>query len=490
MRRTPAQSTPRVAEGPSLSAQRGNKIAIGGVFLLLVLVLQLKPIDDVDIFWQVKLGQLTIATGELIERDVFSYTHAGKPTPTIGWLAQVIYAGLYEMGGWRAIQLLHVTLFAAAFGIAGLTASHLSSQGRYPVPFILVVGIYLGVMAGLSNADVRPQSFALLGFAAALYIARLGPFSGRGLAGIGVIAILWQNTHPSLSLGVLALGVLALGEWLTRWRQPAHPAPLFLSLATGILALAQLATPMGWHIFDVSTANLHVARDLLKVSEWLPPWDPSVRPAMAGFFLSGGIALVLLIINRPNLCLGDWLLLLSMTGLSLYASRFALFWGIALIPLWTQWLESVRPPHRFAWREAPWSPLAVLAAVYSLPAVLQGKALPHDPLGECLETLGMAVPAGRIYNYREWGGPLIFRGFPQWQVTIDGRLYLYDDQDWQDYADVVQGRVDLDKIMTKYSPDAFVLHPTYHMALIGMLDASQQHRRLFIDPLCAVYTSH
>lgn len=267
---------------PSPAAQRGNLVAIGGFFLLLVLVLQLKPIDDVDIFWQVKLGQLMIATGELIEQDVFTYTHAGEPTPTIGWLAQVIYAWLYDLGGWRAIQLLHATLFAAAFGIAGLTASNLSNQGRYPVPFTLVVGIYLGLMAGLSNADVRPQSFALLGFAAVLYLTRLGPFSGPGLASIGVIAILWQNTHPSLSLGVLAVGTMAAGGWLTRWRRPNNPTPVFLSLATGILALAQLATPMGWDIFDVSAANVHVARDLLQVSEWLPPWDPSVRPAMTG----------------------------------------------------------------------------------------------------------------------------------------------------------------------------------------------------------------
>lgn len=486
-------------EGPTPSppAWRATLVAIGGVFLVLVLVLQLKPIDDIDIFWQVKLGQLMIATGQLIERDVFTYTHAGEPTPTLGWLAQVIYALLYDLGGWRAIQLLHATLFAAAFGIAGLTASRLISQGPYPVPFTLVIGIYLGAMAGLSNADVRPQSFALLGFAAVLYLARLGPFSGLGLAGIGLIAILWQNTHPSLSLGVLAVGALAAGGWLTRWRQTHHPAPIFLTLATGILTLAQLATPMGWHIIDVSAANLHVSRDILQVSEWLPPWDPSVRPAMTGFFLSGGVALALLILCKPNVTLGDWLLLFAMTSLTLHAARFALFWGIALIPLWTQWLEALRPEHRFSWRELPWRPrvllvaaLGGLAAAYTLPALIQDKPLPHDPLGECLGTLGMAIPAGRIYNYREWGGPLIFRGYPGWQVTIDGRLYLYDDQDWQDYADVAQGRVDLGEIMTRYRPDAFVLHPNYHAALIGMLDASPQHRRLFIDSLCVAYTSH
>lgn len=484
-------------EGPNPSppARRGTLVAIGGVFLLLVILAQLKPIADVDIFWQVQLGQLMITTGGLIEHDVFTYTHFDEPVPTVGWLAQVIYAWLYDLGGWRAIQLLHATLFASAYGIAGLTASRLLSQGRYPVPFTLVVGIYLGVIAGLSNADVRPQSFALMGFAAVLYLTRHGPFTAWGLAGIGLIAILWQNIHPSLSLGVLAAGAMAIGEWLTRWRHPGHPAPVFLSLATSILALAQLATPMGWQVFELSNTNLHVARELVGISEWQPVWDPAVRSAMSGFFLSGGVILVLVIARRRDLSPGDWLLLLPMTALALSAARFAIFWGIALIPLWTQWLEAIRPVHRFTWSDVNWNLsthaitwLSGLIAAFALPALIQGQPLFREPLTACLRTLATAVPAGRIYNYREWGGPLILKGHPRWQVTIDGRLYLYTDQEWQDYAAVAQGKVELEDIIAEYKPDAFVLHPNYHAPLIKMLEESGQYRQIFNDQLCTVYT--
>lgn len=438
-----------------------------------------------------------IATGDLVEQEVFTYTHAGEPTPTLGWLAQVIYAWLYDLGGWRSIQMLHATLFAAAFGLAGLTASRLLSRGRYPVPFSLLSGLILGLLPGLSNAGVRPQSFALLGFAAILYLVRLGPFGIRGLMGIGLIGILWQNTHPSLSLGVLAIGALAAGEWLTRWRQPDHPAPVFLTLATSILALAQLATPMGWQIFDTSAANLHISRDLLRINEWLPPWDPSTRPAMSGFFLAGGITLILLVARGRDLRLADGLFVLVMTGMALYAARFALFWGIALIPLWTQWLEAVRPADRLSWSH-PTGTLGVpriarrvglvgLAAVYTLPTLIQAKPHFHYDVAECLGTLASAVPAGHIYNFREWGGPLILQGHPQWQVTIDGRLYLYPVQDWLEYTHVAQGRVELEEIMARYKPAAFVLHPGFHRGLIGLLEASGQYRRLFSDPLCVAY---
>lgn len=482
---------------PSPPAQRGSLIVLGGVFLVLVLIIQLKPINDVDIFWQIKLGQLMIATGGLIEQDVFTYTHSGAPTPTLGWLAQIIYAWLYDLGGWRAVQALHATLFSAAFGIAGLTASRQHSQGRYPVLFSLITGMYLGLIPGLTNADVRPQSFALIGFAAVLYLSRVGPFTGRGVVGIGLIAIFWQNTHPSLLLGILAIGALAAGEWLTKWRHPDHPAPLYLTLATAILTLAQLATPMGWQIFKVSAANLLVAREILYINEWLPPWDPSVRFVMYGFFLSGGITLVLLIARGHGLKPADWLLLLAMTALALYAARFALFWGIALIPLWTQCLEGIRPAQCCAWRNLPLSPGALrmaglggLAVVFALPGLVKGQPHFRFNLAECLETVAREAPDGRLYNFREWGGPLILEGFPRWQVTIDGRLYLYTNQDWQEYADVAQGRVPLADVMAKYRPDAFVLHPAFHAPLIRMLDASEQYRRIFIDNQCVAYTIH
>ena len=258
-------------------------------------------------------------------------------------------------------------------------------------------------MAGLSNADVRPQSFALLGFSVVLYLARHGPFTARGLAGVGLIAVLWQNAHPSLSLGVLAVGAMAVGEWLFKWRHPSHPAPVFLSLATTILALAQLATPMGWQIFEVSNTNLHVARVLLRISEWQPVWDPAVRHAMSGFFLSGGVVLVLVLARRRDLNPGDWLLLLVMTVLALSAARFAIFWAIALIPLWTQCLEAIRPAHRFAWsnvncnsstKAITWLSLVMVA--FAPFFLIQGQPLFRESLTACLHTLATAVPLGRI----------------------------------------------------------------------------------------------
>jgi len=47
--------------------------------------------------------------------------------------------------------------------------------------------------------------------------------------------------------------------------------------------------------------------------------------------------------------------------------------------------------------------------------------------------------------------------------------------------------VELDDIMARYSPEAFVLHPDFHAPLIRMLEASGQYQLLYNDQLCVAY---
>ncbi|NIP84805.1 MAG: hypothetical protein GTO03_04305, partial [Planctomycetales bacterium] len=79
--------------------------------------------------------------------------------------------------------------------------------------------------------------------------------------------------------------------WLRdRTRRP----PWDLVAILGLIGLAQVATPMGWDIFALSRRNLTVSRDWLQVTEWLPPWSPTVLHAMLLFWLVLGMAVLLL----------------------------------------------------------------------------------------------------------------------------------------------------------------------------------------------------
>ena len=104
-----------------------RNIALLLLFASVVLFLQFRPNGDVDLFWQVKTGELAIQRGELIRTDPFTATHAGDPISTIGWLCQLSYAALHNAGGWRLLHQLNAVLCAGAFLIAALSAGRKTS---------------------------------------------------------------------------------------------------------------------------------------------------------------------------------------------------------------------------------------------------------------------------------------------------------------------------------------------------------------------------
>jgi hypothetical protein len=93
-----------------------------------------------------------------------------------------------------------------------------------------------------------------------------------------------------------------------------------------------------------------------------------------------------------------------------------------------------------------------------------------------LRELKVQFPRARIFNYREFGGALEYVGYPDWRVFIDGRLYLYDDKTWEVYHRAALGN-DLSLVERLVSEhDLFILHSSYHKALIGVLELNPSLR--------------
>ena len=89
----------------------------------------------------------------------------------------------------------------------------------------------------------------------------------------------------------------------------------------------------------------------------------------------------------------------------------------------------------------------------------------------------------RLHDHRR----LILAGHPDWEVAIDGRLYLYSRQDWLNYSDAALGRLTLSDIMAKYRPDAFFLHPDFHTKLIAELREAGVSTKIYQDEQCSLY---
>ena len=149
----------------------------------------------------------------------------------------------------------------------------------------------------------------------------------------------------------------------------------------------------------------------------------------------------------------------------------------------------------FLWRGEHPVPRAIVIAVVLcggalallVPSTFQRSVKDEFALAEGLAQLRSVVPQGRIYNYREWGGPLILAGHPDWQVAIDGRLYLYDESDWDRYNSAALGEVPVAELEEQYQPDAFFLKPSFHVNLIELLSETPRWREAYSDDNCSIF---
>jgi hypothetical protein len=185
-----------------------------------------------------------------------------------------------------------------------------------------------------------------------------------------------------------------------------------------------------------------------------------------------------------------------MTVLALSSARFALFWAIVMTPIWAVWIEQAKPRHLFDWPgDCVVGKLIVVASavigiilVVILPPLIRPSIIDRRlvPL-RGLAHLKSVLPKGRIYNTREYGGPLTFFGYPDWLVALDGRLYLYDGATWKEYVDAAQGKVLIEELVCRHQPDAFFLNTGFHQEFIEKLRQSRAWSEVYHDSQCAVF---
>lgn len=292
------------------------------------------------------------------------------------------------------------------------------------------------------------------------------------------------------------MAVLVLITWIAVFKNSHTGKPWGLSVMFLIVCAAQLATPLGWNVFEINAKNSLVSREWLGVSEWLPPWHESIRNIMIVFWVALALSAGLIIKLKGKVRLVDLSSFMVLALLTLYAARFALFWALTMVPIWAMWIEQAKPINLFSWQGdgtiSKWilfvTVLVSLTLVVSIvqvtrPSIIDHKSVPIQGIAR----LKSILTHGRIYNYREYGGPLIFADYPHWQVALDGRLYLYDKAVWIDYSNIALGKVPLKKVIDRHKPDAFFLHPGFHRSFIALLRNSGNWKEFYADAYCVIF---
>ena len=243
-----ARPSPRHPVPVADGALQWGDMAWYAAFLLLVFLVGCVQLEDPDIWWHLRTGQLIYERGEVPRTDWFTYTNPDSPWIDLHWGFQLFAAGLWHLGGVPALVLSKSLLATATFAVA-MTAV------RSNWPAWQTAACWLPSLLIFSGRNqVRPEMFSLLFLAAELAILFHARTRPRLVWLLPPIQVLWINVHALFVLGLVLWTCFVAGEAARRWlsleNEKTNAEPVRTTFrrwlaVSALMAAATLANPYG-----------------------------------------------------------------------------------------------------------------------------------------------------------------------------------------------------------------------------------------------------
>ncbi len=420
--------------------------------------------SDSDMFWHLTSGEWMLDHGQILDRDLFSYTREGQPYSVGQWLGQIVLALAYRAGGWLGIDVLRAALVGVAtFFLARLTLRVQPHVGWAALPILSTV-----LVSRLVWGE-RPQLFTLALFALVLDVVLATRADGRvwRLALLPPLFLVWANLHNAFVLGIAILAIATIDTLLER---VAGQRRAFVLALVGALALAQ-----------VNPAGAGAIGRAVAYGALLPDWIVEDRPldvlSPAGVLFA---TLLLLALGAALACgregIADRLgapllwpgLIPVFTVLALAIQRETPYACIVLGPFVAAMVPDALGRPRVADLLVPRA--AALAACVALAAALVSFAALTAPREPDLSRYPVGALArldplrGNLLNEYDWGGYLI-RYSPAHPTFVDGRgeaLFVPDVV--RDFQTVAKLRSGYREVLARWDIRVALLRPDRPLA--------------------------
>jgi len=363
-----------------------------------------------DTFFHLRTGQGIWERGALAS-EMFSHTFPGRPWLNHEWLSQLLFYGVFALGG-----PLLLTLVTGACAFIAVMASWRLTRGNNDIGVVLLLSLLILIAPAWA---VRPPALSL-----ALLMLAMWLVIRDKIAWLPVLTIVWANAHGVVLLGVVIACVNAFEALV--WSRRQFPRAFVVAV---LCAAAPMATPLGWHYWLRVAQTVDEAR-LLGIDEYRSAFaDLSSLP----FWLLAG-ALAAVVVPRARR-LRDWdrtdrLLVITSCVVgagAIISIRNAPSFALLAAPAISRLVHGsdVRRPRPL--RRAGYAAIAVaLTAALAIVGFFWrdgGAALGWRPISApALHAIRNC--AGPIYNEHGDGGTLIWF-VPEQPVFVDGRLEAY-----------------------------------------------------------------
>jgi hypothetical protein len=489
---------------------RSDKIVFAAFALAvftLAFLFGLTYVSEADALWHLKSGELIYQFGPQYA-DSFSFRTQGKEWLDAQWFFQLAIFLIYKFADFGGLSVFCALSIAATWLLLFLLPG---GKKHYPATLLLVT---LGLWASTRRFNLRPEVATYL--VLALYILVLEKNRGKNRKTVYLLAPL-QTLLANLE-GLWPIGLFLIGAYLAEdvflnyreKRKLSGPESKRLCLTLTLATAASIITP--YHIKGflfpllllrqvVSSANAvnQLILDLMPV--FYPGDTVFIRIPLLILIALSGLAFCLSRSFRP----AHYLIWLAFLYLGLTANRNAELLALAAVGFgsihFAQYLENARAKIKIIYP-------AVLAIALSL-AVFFAAALPTNyfyKLERSGRRFGAGFPArayplaaakflkdngwkGKLYNEMISSGFLIWAGWPDWKVYVDGRVEVYGPDLLTDYTRTLKDPRYFEEEDRRYDFDGLFLY--YRLGnLWKVIRYAADHRQwvpVYADPKVIIF---
>jgi hypothetical protein len=394
----------------------------------------LVPMDETDLFFNLRLGEVVLRTHSVPTTNLLSFTWPDARDVNLAWLFQIVLAVAHRAGGVPATVILKTAFVLATFVVLWRVG-----RRRGANPALLGAALALAAWAAEPRFVERPHLVTFLGLALTmLAVERAEAGARRWLWMLIPAGLIWANANSCFFLAPAVLLLYALGAVIDRRRAQARTAAvLALALAPLIFATPSHAAALGYIANHFRMPSLRPLQEY-RVAVW--PLDGPF------FFLAAAVMAAIACAPR-----GRWRTFVPVIALGLlgwrrirFVAEFALLAAPAIAAAVTERLR--RAPAETGGGDASIAngthvssiAAGALAAALALLAIAPrvGDAHTGRPWIDLGVEAGL-VPGNairfaereglreRMYNDLEVGSYLTWDGWPRYRVFQDPRINGY-----------------------------------------------------------------
>lgn len=425
--------------------------------------------SDGDLPRHLLVGETIRATGAVELVDIYSFRTTGFASTPHEWLAQVIYSLFYDWLGLGGVVILAALLITLAWGLVFNNANRRSGS-----LLIALVLTGVGVTASLIHGLPRPHLFSYV--LIPVWIMTLEHTGNKPSLWwrLPLIMLLWVNLHGMFVLGIAIWGIYLVDALFeTPWRTwLKHPGIRSLLAGGGLSLLATLFSPSGYHIWATIASlggNAYIKSRVIEYQsanfQIIEAW-PSILLLL---LVTAGYAR-----TQNKAAWRHVFLITAFAALAIYSSRMLPIFALVAVPIvarvMADWLETElpggNPLQRLEGRIAPlsqsangaiWLVTVFLLVVYvfqlGIPIDAKNKGNVFDPKFfpvAAVDWLEAHPQNGHVFNEFDWGGYLLLKLWPQYQIFMDGHTHIYGETLTREYEEIITTAEGWQELLEKY----------------------------------------